>query len=56
MLVKKLNASVLDVFVGVGWEHWSRFKLENRQLKLVSGKPLSKDQYNELRHIVFAGR
>lgn len=37
-----------DVFVGKGWENWSRFKKENKILKLVKGQPLPKEMYESL--------
>lgn len=37
-----------DVFIGKEWEHWSRFKKENKILKLVKGQPLPKEIYEQL--------
>ena len=37
-----------DVFVGNGWENWSRFKKESKILKLIKGQPLPKELYEKL--------
>jgi hypothetical protein len=49
MIYKHVFKNTVDVFTGKGWENWSRFQLQGKQLKLIKGQPLSKEDYTKLR-------
>ena len=46
--VKEVFANIFDVFVGHGWNNWSRFKWEKKSLKLIGGRPIEPDVYKQL--------
>lgn len=48
LLIIPLGQQQYDVFSGQGWENWSRFKKEDRVMKLDKGQPLTKDNYDDL--------
>lgn len=52
MIVKKLNDKTIDVFVGKGWNNWSRFNIEYQKgrmlLKLIKGSPMRNEDFKEL--------
>ena len=52
MLVKKVNHNTIDVFLGTGWENWSRFKIkfgkEHNQLFQVKGTRLPRAELTAL--------
>lgn len=48
MIIKQLSTNVFDVFVGTGWNNWSRFERKGKTINLVKGKPLSKDEYHSV--------
>lgn len=46
MLVKKVNKNTIDVFMGIGWEEWARFKIsykdkQNPKCYQVAGVKMS---------------
>lgn len=45
MLIKEVSKGLFDVFVGVGWDHWSRFQYQKKSLLLVKGRPLNRKDY-----------
>jgi len=47
MLIKRVNKHVFDVFIGQGWEEWSRFEAKKGTLFLVKGKPLNRKDYGD---------
>lgn len=49
MLIRQLNAHVFDVFIGSGWNNWTRFEFTSKTLKLINGRPLSREKYQEAR-------
>ena len=41
--IKKVSPNLFDLFVGKGWDNWSRFQADDKGIvSLVKGKPLSK--------------
>lgn len=52
IVIKPVNEQLVDVFVGNGWNHWSRFYKSFNQgklfLKLVKGVPMSKEDFRNL--------
>lgn len=52
MIIKKVNEHLIDVFVGNGWNNWSRFEVMFNHgkllLKLVKGNPMHKEQFQDL--------
>ena len=51
MLIKKITNHLFDVFVGEGWEQWTRFQRNGSSLKMVAGQPLSHDNMTALRNV-----
>lgn len=49
MLIKKITNHLFDVFVGDGWEQWTRFQRNGSSLKMVAGQPLSQENMATLR-------
>ncbi len=41
MLLKPVKKNVFDVFVGTGWDGWSRFEMRGTYLKKLAGDNLS---------------
>jgi hypothetical protein len=41
MLVKTVSTGVVDVFVGNGWQHWTRFEIKGRAFRKLGGASLS---------------
>jgi len=52
MIIKKVNHNTIDVFIGTGWENWSRWKIkfgkEHNQLFQVKGSRLPKTEQQAL--------
>lgn len=52
MITKRVNHNTVDVFIGEGWEGWSRFKIkynkEGNQIFQIKGARLPKKQLIEL--------
>lgn len=46
--IYSLGQQHYDVFFGMGWDNWSRFRRENHILKLIKGRPMPKDLYETL--------
>lgn len=46
--IRYANNGLVDVFTGMGWTNWSRFKIEDRKIVLVKGQPVSKEVYKQL--------
>ncbi len=52
MKILSVNKNTIDVFVGMGWENWSRFKLTVHGPKLVAGLKLSGRDFHILTKLV----
>lgn len=52
MKILKINHNTIDVFIGTGWDNWSRFKIkfgkEHNQLFQVKGSRLPKTEQQAL--------
>ena len=53
MLIKKVNNNTLDVFIGIGFDYWGRFKIKfgknaPNQLFQIKGTRFPKSEMNEL--------
>lgn len=49
MELKKVDKNLFDLFVGLGWENWSRIQVTNDDVKVVAGLPLSKNVYKAMK-------
>lgn len=49
IVILPVSPTVFDVFVGNGWNNWSRFHIRQKTLNLVAGRPLSKADYDSVR-------
>ncbi len=52
LVVKGGTSNVVDVFVGKGWERWTRFQVIKGHPKMLAGQPLTSEDYEELRKVV----
>lgn len=52
MVIKQVNRNTFDIFVGIGWENWTRLKVDNKRLLLKAGKPLDKQVYKKLYEVL----
>ena len=50
LTLKWINPQLVDVFRGEGWENWSRFQKKGNHYEMVSGQPLSNQEYVELKN------
>lgn len=48
--LKWLDDRRVDVFRGTGWDNWSRFEKRGNHYKLVSGAPLTPEEYAQLKN------
>ena len=48
--LKWVNSHTVDVFTGQGWENWSRFEKKGSLYRLLAGKPLTPQEYIELKN------
>lgn len=46
---KWVDNHCVDVFEGNGWDNWTRFVKHGKQLRMIAGKPVSPELYNQLR-------
>lgn len=54
--VRRLSSTIVDIFTGNGWENWSRFQKTDKGPKLVAGKPVTDDEYKEVKGVLYAGK
>lgn len=54
LVIKGEIPNVVDVFVGKGWERWTRFQVVKGHPKMLAGQPLTSEDYDELRRVVKA--
>lgn len=53
LVVIKLENNLFDVFSGnIGWDHWSRFQLDNHKVQLVAGESVDPKVYTRVRKII----
>lgn len=50
LTLKWVNENVVDVFRGRGWENWSRFEKVGNHFKMISGAPLTTQEYLQLKN------
>jgi hypothetical protein len=53
MIIKQVTTTVIDVFVGDGWENWTRFRIDGRVLKKIAGLPMEDADFSKLYRSVF---
>jgi hypothetical protein len=53
MIIKQVNTTVIDVFVGEGWENWTRFRKEGRKLVKIGGKQMEDADFSKLYRRIF---
>jgi hypothetical protein len=46
MFIKRLSPRIYDVFVGNGWNNWSRVRRNHWGIALIDGNGLSRDVLN----------
>ena len=49
MELKKVEKNMFDVFMGMGWENWTRIKVNKDDVTIISGQPLGKNTINILK-------
>ena len=54
IVVRRLNPTTVDIFTGNGWDNWSRFQKTDKGPKLIGGKPVTEDEYKEVKGILYA--
>lgn len=51
-LLRPVADNVVDVFLGEGWENWTRFEIKRMKgkvfLKKLNGKPLKEQEFKDL--------
>lgn len=52
MLIKQVSKNMYDIFVGNGWENWTRLVVDKRRLLLKGGQPLDKHLYKKLYEVL----
>ena len=53
MIIKQVSTTVIDVFVGDGWENWTRFRREGRKLVKIGGQKMEDSDFTKLYKRVF---
>lgn len=52
MEIKQVNHNTIDVFTGIGWDFWGRFKIkfgkDKNELFQIKGNRLPKEDYTKL--------
>jgi len=48
LFIKKTK-NIIDVFKNTGWEDHTRFELQGKTLKFISGRTLSKEEFQQLK-------
>ncbi len=49
---KPRNKWIVDVFTGEGWENYSCFRIFRGEPKLISGTPVTDDEYKEIKRLI----
>ena len=47
VIVLPLDKDTIDVFVGAGWENWTRLRREGGAFKILQGTGLNREQFAE---------
>ncbi len=47
VIVLPLDQDTIDVFVGSGWNNWTRLRREGGAFKILNGAGLSREQFQE---------
>lgn len=50
LTLKWVTPYLVDVFRGEGWENWSRFQKKGNHFEMLSGQPLTNQEYLELKN------
>lgn len=50
LTLRWLNASIVDVFRGQGWDNWSRFRKIGSHYEMIAGQPLTTQEYQALKN------
>lgn len=53
MIIKHVKKHTFDVFIGTGWDNWSRFEMRGTYLKKISGDNLSPNNMSILKEKVY---
>jgi hypothetical protein len=48
IVVLPVTQTVVDVFVGKGWDNWTRFEKSGRILKKLAGQSVTDAEYSKL--------
>jgi hypothetical protein len=54
MIIKQVRKNLIDVFIGNGWEQWSRFEKTAKGPKLVAGAGVTNDEYQKVKHALYS--
>jgi len=49
MFIKRLAPNVYDVFVGNGWDNWTRVKRNHFGVAVIGGKKLTRTLLNQVK-------
>jgi hypothetical protein len=52
MFIKRLAPNIYDVFVGNGWDNWTRVRRAHWGVAFLAGKKLNRTQLNHVRERV----
>lgn len=47
LVVLPIDKNTVDVFVGNGWENWTRLQRDGSAFKILSGAGLNREQFQE---------
>jgi hypothetical protein len=50
MLIKKLHANVFDVFIGVGFNNWTRVRRGHWGVSVIAGNRVPRSVMREIEH------
>jgi hypothetical protein len=48
MFIKKLSPGVYDVFIGNGWDNWTRIRRRHWGVQIVAGNRLPRETIHQL--------
>ncbi len=47
VVVMPLDNNTIDVFVGNGWDNWTRLQREGQNFKILKGEGLNREHFKE---------
>ncbi len=52
MFIKRLSPNVYDVFIGNGWDNWTRVRKGHWGVSYQAGKPINRNLLNQIKERV----